>query len=223
MSRRAAGFEPTSPLHLLFVSSAFLLEVDPHESRGELGQEPGGADHADKVGDRKCDRDAVDHRRGFGVGQAQPRDCITRRSNRRRLGERASNHAGRRSRIVAKQPADCIGDDQARRGNDHRQRRLQKPIAPQTAKELRAGPEPDGEQEQEEEALFDFTRYLNAQLPDRHAGQERTGDGTEREAPQLHLPEQVPDPEDKEEGDLGVVAKKSGNRLDHCLRPHGLL
>ena len=187
MSRRAADSAPTPALHLLFVSPAFLLEVDAHEPRRELRQEPGGANHADQVGDGKGDRNAVDHRGGFGVGQAQPRDGVARRADRRRLGERAGDDAGGRAGVVAEEPADHVGDDEARGGDDRRQRRLLQPVALQAAKELRAGPEPDREQEQEEEALLDFARHLHAQLADRHAGQERAGDGAEREAPQLHL------------------------------------
>ena len=99
-------------LHLLFVAPALLLEVDAHEPRRELRQEPGRADDADQVGDGEGDRNAVDHRAGVGVGQPEPRDRIARRADRRRLGERAGDDAGGRAGVVAEQPADHVGDDQ---------------------------------------------------------------------------------------------------------------
>ena len=63
-ARRRLG--AVAALHLLFVPPAFLLEVDAHEPRRELCQEPGGADHADEIGDGKGHRNAVGHRGGFG-------------------------------------------------------------------------------------------------------------------------------------------------------------
>ena len=71
MSRRASGRRRGAAAHLLFVTPAFLLEVDAHDPRRELGEEPGGADHADEIGDGEGDGDAIGHRRRVGGGQAE--------------------------------------------------------------------------------------------------------------------------------------------------------
>jgi hypothetical protein len=104
------------------------------------------------------------------------------------VSEPAMTPAGRAG-VVAEHPANQVGDDQPSRSDDRRQRRLLEAVASETAEELRPGPEPDRKQEEEEEALLHFARQLNAQLSDEDPGQQRAGDGAQREAPQLHLPD----------------------------------
>ena len=53
------GRRRRAPAHLLFVPPAFLLEVDAHDPRRELRQEPGGPDDANQIRDGKGDGDAV--------------------------------------------------------------------------------------------------------------------------------------------------------------------
>ena len=88
---------------LLFVSPAFFLEVDAHDARRELREEPGGADHANQIGDGKGDGNPVGHRGRVGRRQAQPRDGVARRADRRRLGQRAGDDARRGAGIVAEE------------------------------------------------------------------------------------------------------------------------
>ena len=194
---------------LLFVAPALLLEVDPHEARGELREKPRRADDAGQVGDREGDRDAVGHRQPVGLGQPEPGDGVARRSDGRGLGERAGDHARRRSRVVAENEADRVGHQQSSGGDDRRQRRLRQSVALEPTEELRPGPKPDREQEQQEEGLLDLPRHLHAELTDHHSGQERAGHGAEREAPQLDLAEQVADPEHEKERDLGMLAQNA--------------
>src|SRR4029453_7527788 len=99
-----------------------------------------------------------------------------------RRGEGAGDDAGGRAGVVAEEPADRVRDDQPGGGDDRRQRRLLKAVTSETAEELRPGPEPDGKQEEEEEALLHFARQLNAQLSDEDAGQQCPGDGAQGEA-----------------------------------------
>ena len=67
MSLRAVECRGVPALHLLFVSPAFLLEVDAHDPRRELREEPGGADHADQIGDGEGDGNPVGHRGRVGA------------------------------------------------------------------------------------------------------------------------------------------------------------
>ena len=154
---------------------------------------------------------------GVGLGQAEPRDGVARRADRRRLGERAGDDARRRAGVVAEEPADDVSDDQPGRRDDRRQRRLLQAVALETAEELRPGPEADREQEEQEERLLDFARHLHAELADGDAGEQRAGDGAEREAPQLQLPEQVAKPEHEEERHLGMLPKDAEQRARHDL------
>ena len=48
-----------------------------------------------------------------------------------------------------------------------RERRLLQAVALEAAEELRAGPEADGEEEEQEERLLDFSRDPDAELADR--------------------------------------------------------
>ena len=69
MSRRAGDSVPCAALHLLLVAPALLLEIDAHEPRRELREEPGGAHDADEIGDGKGDGNPVGHRRGSAAGR----------------------------------------------------------------------------------------------------------------------------------------------------------
>ena len=205
--------------HLLLVPPAFLLEVDAHDAGPDLRQEPGGADDADQIRHGEGDRNAVDERGRVGGWQSQASDGVAGGADGRGLGERAGDDAGGGPGVIAEEPADHIGDEEARGRDDRRQDRLLQAVAPQPAEELRAGPEPDREQEQQEEALLDLARHLDAELADQHAGQQGPGDRAEREASQLHFAEQVAHPEDEEERDLGMVPQDADERLDHGRRP----
>ena len=120
----------------------------------------------------------------------------------------AGDDAGRGAGVVAKEPADDVGDDQPGRGDDRRQRRLLEAVALQAAEELRSGSEADREQEQQEEALLDLARHLHTQLADGDTGEQRAGDRAEREAPELHFAQHVADPEHEEERHLGMVREE---------------
>ncbi len=82
---------------------------------------------------------------------------------------------------------------------------MRQPVAAQPAKELRAGPEADREQEQQEEALLDVVRAaVIAELADEHAREQRSGHRAELEAAEGDLSEQVAEAENEEERDLGM-------------------
>ena len=192
MSLPRHGTGAAAAAHLLFVTPAFLREVDAHDPRRELREEPGGADHANQIGDGKSDRDAVGHRgrRRRREGRSRAMASLAVPIVADSVSDPAMTPAAVAG-IVAEEPADDVGDDEAGRRHDRRQRRLLQAVALQAAEELRSGPEADREQEQQEEALLDFARHLNAQLADGDAGEERAGDGAEREASQLQLSQQV--------------------------------
>ena len=178
-------------------------------------EEPGRDHDADQVGYGEGDRNAIDHRDGVRVRQTEPRNRIAGRTDRRRLGERAGNESGGGARVIAEQPADRVGDDQPRGRDDDRERRLLQPAAPEAAKKLRSGPEANREQEQQKEGLLDFSRDAQAQLTDGDAGEQRSGHGAEREAPELQLAEDVSDPEDEKKRDLGMLSQRADERFGH--------
>ena len=151
--------------------------------------------------------------------QSQAPDGVAGGADGRGLGERAGDDAGGGPGVIAEETADDVGHEEAGGRDDRRQDRLLQAVALQPAEELRARPEPDREQEQQEEALLDLARHLDAELADQHAGQQGPGDRAEREASQLHLAEQVAHPEDEEERDLGMVPQDADERLDHGRPP----
>ena len=214
---RAAG--NLVPAQFLLVAAALFLEIDAHEARGELREEPCGADHAHQVGDRERDGNPVGHRHALGFRQIEFGDRVARCANRRRLGQRSGDHTGGRARVVTEQFADHVGRDEPGRRDDDREQRLVQAVTLQAAEELRAGPEADRKQEQQEETLLDLARHVNAQLPDDDAGQQRAGDGAERETSEFQLADDIADAEYQEERDLGMGAKRRDQPRDHGRLP----
>jgi hypothetical protein len=125
-------------LHPLLVAPALFFQIDAQQPRRELREEPGGPDHADEIGDRECDGNAVRQRRGLGRRQPEAPNRVARGADGRRLGERAGDDAGGRAGVVAEEPADRVRDDQPGGGDDRRQRRLLKAVTSETAEETAA-------------------------------------------------------------------------------------
>ncbi|MCU0990696.1 MAG: hypothetical protein MUE63_14230 [Xanthomonadales bacterium] len=203
-------------LHLLFEPPAFLGQVHAHQHRRQLRQHPGRADHADHVGDGEGDRDAVAERRPLRLGQVEAGDGVHGGADGRRLRQRAGHQAGGGAGVVAEQAGYDPGNRQPGDGHDRRQGRMRQALAPQAAKELRAGPEPDGEQEQQEETLLDRIRQTDAELAHQHAGEQGAGDRTQLERAECDLAEQIAQPEHQEKGDLRVLAQRFEEPV-HCV------
>ncbi len=212
-ARTGPGLVPAAQLQ--FVTAALFFEIDAHDPRGELGEEPRRADDTDQVGDGKGDRDLVGQCHPLSLRQRQARDGVARGADGRRFGQRTSHDSRSGPRVVGEKAADQIRDDEPGRRENRRDCRLLQALAPQTAKELRARSESDREQEQDEEALLDLVGHLQTKLSDSHSGQQRSGDGAERKAPQLRLADHVADSEHEEERDLGMRPENAGQGLDH--------
>ena len=212
-SRRRLVDRPA--LHLLLELAALLGEVDAKQFRRELRQHPCGDRDADQVGDREGDRDVVAERRPVGLREVQTRDCVHGRADGRRFRERPRDETGTSARIVAKEHGHDPGDQEARRGDDGRERRVGEPIALEAPEELRARPEADCEQEQQEEALLDLVRQRDPELPHQHAREQRARHCTELEAAKRDLAEQVAESEHQEERDLRVCLQHSLHCLEH--------
>ena len=118
----------------------------------------------------------------------------------------AGDDAGSGAGVITKEPADRVGDDQPGGGDDHRERRLLEAAALQAAEELGSGSETDREQEQQKERLFDLSRNLHTKLTDGDTSEQRAGNRTEREAPELDFAQDVPDPKHEKERHLGMGA-----------------
>ena len=212
-SRRRLVDRPA--LHLLLELAALLGEVDAQQFRRELRQHPRGDRDADQVGDREGDRDVVAERRPVRLREVQTRDGVHGRADGRRFRERPRDKTCRGARIVAKEHGHDPGDHEARRGDDGRERRVGEPIALEAPEELRARPEADREQEQQEEALLDLVRQRDPELPHQHAREQRARHCAELEAAERDLAEQVAEPQHEEERYLRVRLKDCPGSVEH--------
>ena len=196
----------------------FGLQVDLHQLRRQVREEPDHEARADEVAHRVGDGDVVQQARFLFLGKRKAGDRVAGRADHGRLGERPGQETRCGAGVVAHQLRGHDRRDQAGDAQHERQQRLRASVLLEPAEELRADLVAGGEQEQVEEDDLDERVDADVELADHDARQQRPDDGAEAEAAEAEPPDREADRERQEDGELGILAKRRHEPV-HGLRP----